>query len=537
MTARPQSEATHAERALPDLVRVAGDLGATAYAVGGYVRDRLIGAATGDVDVLVTRRLRDIALRLAARWQVTMVELRDGKPGVRLVFRDGSHIDLSLPRAAGVGAQHVGAVPLQPGPPAVWARVLQKSRLIRAVWRPRARRVRADLGLRDFTVNAMAVPLERATAGEWREAIIDPTCGLADLDRRVLRATGPGIWQDDPARLMRALRLSAQLGLRIEPGTETAIRRHAQSIAGVAAERVRDELFPLLARPAAEDWMGRAADLGLLFEIIPELAPLTCLGQGGYHHLDAWRHSLAVAAQTETLARDLPGMSPAHRQQVAALMSSTVGGGRPRCALIKLAGLLHDVGKPQTVQTDAEGHVRFYGHDIAGASMARAIGRRLRLARREVQYLEIVVGAHMHPPFLAQQQEVSRHAAHRFFRRTGDCAPDVLLLAWADRLSARGPAAMPEHIQRVERLVRSLLAEWLDCGELSHPRPPVGARAIMRRYGLQPGPKVGVLLRRLTRRQAERPFADADHAWAYLDRLAAHLGARPTDSTEDDANS
>lgn len=511
MTARPQSEATHAERALPDLARIAGDLGAAAYAVGGYVRDRLIGAATGDVDVLVTGRLRDIALRLAARWQVTMVELRDGKPGVRLVFRDGSHVDLSLPRAE--MDQACG-----PGPPAALDTV------------------RADLGLRDFTVNAMAVPLERATAGEWREAIIDPTCGLADLDRRVLRATGPGVWQADPARLMRALRLSAQLGLRIEPGTEMAIRRHAPTIAVVAAERVRDELFPLLARPAVEDWMGRAADLGLLFEIIPELAPLTSLTQRGYHHLDAWRHSLAVAAQTETLARDLPGMSPAHRQQVAALMSSTVGGGRPRCALVKLASLLHDVGKPQTIQTDEKGDVHFYGHDIAGASMARAIGRRLRLARRELQYLEIVVGGHMHPPFLAQQQELSRHAAHRFFRRTGDCAPDVLLLAWADRLSARGPAAMPEHIQRVERLVRWLLAEWLDRGELSHPQPPVGARAIMRRYGLQPGPKIGVLLRRLTRRQAERPFADADDAWAYLDRLAARLGARPVDATEDDAS-
>jgi poly(A) polymerase len=333
------------------------------------------------------------------------------------------------------------------------------------------------------------------------------------------------------------VRLSAQLGLRIETGTETAIRRHARLIAEVAPERVRDELFPLLARPAAEGWTERAADLGLLFVVIPELAPLANLAQGACHHLDAWRHSLAVAARAEALARDLPGMSAAHRRQVAALMSNPVGGGRPRCVLLKLAALLHDVGKPQTIQTDEEGHVHFYEHDIVGASMARAVGRRLRLARRELQYLEIVVGCHMHPPFLAQQQEVSRRAAHSFFRRTGDCAPDVLLLAWADRLSARGPAAVPEHIQRVEQLVRWLLAEWLDRGELSHPRPAVGARAIMRRYGLQPGPKVGVLLRRLTRRQAERPFADADHAWAYLDRLAAHLGARPTDSTEDDANS
>jgi len=135
---------------------------------------------------------------------------------------------------------------------------------------------------------------------------------------------------------------------------------------------------------------------------------------------------------------------------------------------------------------------------------------------------------------LAQQQEISRRAAHRFFRKMRDQAPDVLVLAWADRLSARGPAAAPEEIERVQRVARWLLGEWLDRGPLSHPQPPVGARAIMRRYGLEPGPVVGSLLGALTGRHAEEPFMEAQEAWAFLDPSVQRTGANQDELIDDE---
>jgi putative nucleotidyltransferase with HDIG domain len=508
------------------LAQAAGECGAATYAVGGYVRDRLLGVSTTDVDVLIVGALRETAEYVAARLYVRLVMLREQQPTIRLVFPDRSHIDLTQPRVT----------PPAPAAP------------------PTRADLEADLRGRDFTVNALAVPVEALIRGHWQRQVIDPTSGLGDLERRVLRATSRAIWSDDPLRLWRALRLAAQLGFGLEPKTEASLRAHAALSAQAAPERIRDELFALLARADADAWLSRAADLGLLFAVMPELAPLQGLPQGGYHHLDGWQHTLAVVAQVHALAQQAPGMTEAHQAKLRQLFARSLAGGSPvgaapygahkhgarqRLALLKLAALLHDVGKPSTRAVDDESRVHFYGHEKVSAATAREVARRLRLGRREVCSLEVAAGLHMHPALLAQQ-EISRRAAHRFFRKAGNHAPDILLLAWADRLSARGPAARPEHFERVERAVRWLLGEWLEQGQLAHPQPPVGARAIMRRYGLEPGPQVGRVLRALTRRQAEEPFPDADAAWAFLERMvrrptkgqAAPSAPSPTDQHE-----
>jgi poly(A) polymerase len=490
--AAPRSN--QAEQALPALARAACQCASCAYAVGGYVRDRLLGIETADVDVVVTDQLREIAERLGAELHASVVPLHDEQPTIRLAFRDRSHIDLTIPRA---------------GP------ALDGSEIP-----PDQRPIIADLLARDFTINAMAVPLQAVTRSDWRAHVVDPAAGLGDLDLHLVRATNPGVWKDDPLRLWRALRLAAQLGFDLDDATAQTLREHSDLALKPATERVRDEFFALLTCPNASIWLARSADLGLLFRLLPELAALQSLSQGGYHHLDGWQHTLAVAGAMDELARHAPGMSAEHQEALRGVFRKSVSGGRPRLALLKLAALLHDAGKPSTRAEDDEGYVHFYGHEKVSAAMARAVGERLRLGRRELHYLETATKLHMYPALLAQQ-EISRRAAHRFFRRAGNVAPDILVLAWADRLSARGPAALPEHIERVERAIRWLLSEWLGGSPLSHPQPPVGARAIMRRYGLQPGPEVGRALRVLSRRHAEQPFSDAESAWSFLDRLVA----------------
>lgn len=490
-----------AEQALPTLAQAARDCGVEAYAVGGYVRDRLLGVTTTDVDVLITGALREIVERVRAPLHAAVVRLREAQPTIRLVFSDRSHIDLSLPRAAPQSETDHEVRPT-----------------------PDSRTLCEDLRLRDFTINALAVPLAAVGADQWRRRIVDPTGGREDLKRGVVRAASPAVWQDDPVRLWRALRLAAQLGFDLDTATEAGIRDHAGLAATVAAERIRDELFALLARGDADAWLARAAELGLLFAILPELAALPSLAHGGYHHLDGWHHTLAVVAQIHELIEQAPGMSNTQREKLRRAFAKPVAGERARPALLKLAGLLHDTGKPAARSEDGDGGVHFYGHEKLGAAIASDAAHRLRLGRREVQYLEAVTRLHMHPALLAQQQEVSRRAAHRFFRKAGIHAPDVLILAWADRLSARGPAASPEHIERVQQVIRWLLGEWLERGPLSHPQPPVGARAIMRRYGLPSGPEVGRVLKVLSRRHAEQPFMEAQAAWAFLDRVVR----RPT---------
>jgi len=521
---RSRAAPNDAERALPALAQAAGECGAVAYAVGGYVRDRLLGASTADADILITGALRETAECIGARSHASLVTLHEQQPTIRLVFPDRSQIDLTLPRRGGATLV-VACRGRRKACPGVGARR-------RA--RPAASdEIEADLRTRDFTVNALAVPVEAMIRGNWRRQVIDPTGGLGDLKQRILRATSRATWADDPVRLWRALRLAAQLGFGLEPETQASLREHAALSTQAAPERIRDEMFALLVRADADVWLSQAADLGLLFAMIPELAALPGLAQGGYHHLDGWQHTLAVVAQVHSLAQQAPGMSEAQQVKLRQLLARSIAGGRQRLALLKLAGLLHDVGKPSTRATDDESRIHFHGHEKLSAVAAREVGQRLRLGRREIRFLEVAAGLHMYPALLAQQ-EISRRAAHRFFRKTGNHAPDVLLVAWADRLSARGPAARPEHFERVERAVRWLLGEWLEQGQLAHPRPPVGARAIMRRYGLESGPEVGRALRILTRRHAEEPFMDAEAAWAFLDRVVQRPAAKQDKPHQDE---
>ena len=519
-------DSNQAEQALPALAQAARECGFAAYAVGGYVRDRLLALETADVDVVVTGAVREIAERVGAQFRAAVVPLHEEQPTIRLAFPDRSHIDLAGPRGQ--------ATPASLEPPG--GRVGGQGSAPQVQASPGPEDVVADLRARDFTVNAMAVPVAAVVRPDWRQHVIDPTCGLDDLDRRLVRATGPAIWENDPVRLWRALRLAAQLGFELDHTAEAGLREHAALAATVAPERIRDELFALLARADAHLWLARAAELGLLFGVLPQLAALQSLAQGGYHHLDGWHHTLAVVEQIHELGQKAPGLTATHQKKLGKVLAKPVAGGRPRLALLKLAGLLHDVGKPAARTEDDEGRVHFYGHEKVSAAMAQDAGRRLRLGRREVEYLQTVTGLHMHPALLAQQEEISRRAAHRFFRKAGNHAPDILILAWADRLSARGPATSPEHIERVERSIRWLLGEWLEGGPLSHPQPPVGARAIMRRYGLEPGPEVGRALRVLSRRHAEQPFMDADRAWGFLDRVVCRPAPKEVELRSDDGD-
>jgi tRNA nucleotidyltransferase/poly(A) polymerase len=258
--APPPPGADQAERALPTIAQAAREVGAEAYAVGGFVRDRVAGLgrerAPGDVDVLVTHSLAAIAERIAAQSGAALVTLGNEKPGVRLVFADRSHIDLSLPRGVSEGRPRLRG-------------------------QSEAETVCADLRLRDFTANAMALPVSSVGADDWCRHLLDPTGGADDLERRFLRATGPHVWREDPLRLLRALRLAAQLDLRIEDTTRAALMENAPLLRDVAPERIRDELFALLEREDAAAWLRRAAEMGLLLEVMPQLRALRGVAQGG----------------------------------------------------------------------------------------------------------------------------------------------------------------------------------------------------------------------------------------------------------------
>jgi poly(A) polymerase/tRNA nucleotidyltransferase (CCA-adding enzyme) len=365
------------------------------------------------------------------------------------------------------------------------------------------RSLREDLARRDFTVNAIAWQATRLDAGEGQ--LHDPHDGIGDLGRRVLRAVGDPRQrlQEDALRMVRAARFAARLGLGIEPATADAIRSLAATSASLSGERVRDELLRMLEaddpqRPPSGA-MLLMEELGLLAVLLPELAALRGVPQAKALPGDALDHSLRTA---DALPADRP--------------------------LLRLAGLLHDLGKATTL---SDGH--FIGHEVEGAQLAEEVMLRLRLAKADIARIVRLVRQHM----FAYTPDWTDAAVRRFVRRAGtDLLDDLFALRAADN-AASGvtqphAAGLAELQQRIVS-VRSTSA-------LSQAELAINGRDLTDELAIAPGPQVGELLARLLEAVLDEPslnrrerLLDLSRTWVAEGGAPAHRQA--TDDLEPDA--
>ena len=394
--------------------------------------------------------------------------------------------------------------------------------------------IQEDLRLRDFTVNALALPLDEWRPGPvsaWADRIIDPNGGRADLAQKRIRAVHPEVFRHDPGRLLRGVRLAGQLQFRLEPETARQIRADAPLLARVSPERVRDELLQILAADQARPQLEVLDRLDLLCRIIPELALTKGVEQPrAYHYWDVWQHLLHTVEYAERITRGhqhsaIYTLAP-WTAEMAAHFAPATDGSPGRRALLKLAALLHDIAKPQTRSLDDTGRIRFFGHSEQGADMARERLTQLRLPSRSIALVSKMVELHLRPAQLRQGEEMpSRRAIYRYFRDAGDAAVDTIYLALADYLAARGPeldaTAWANHAAMLTYVLQT------GTGQISN-RPAAGpprllnGNDLMQHFGLSPGPQIGRLLAELAEAQA---VGEITTAAAALERAAALLAA------------
>ena len=466
---------TPAAVALLRAVLAAAGPGQGLVLVGGAVRDALRGRPDADLDLALPRGALALTERVAARLGATAVVL-DAERGAG--------------RVAGVGVQ------------------LDFNDF-------RAPTLEGDLAARDFTVNALAVPLEPLLA-TGRAPVVDPTGGLADLAARRLRPAGPGVLLDDPLRALRAVRLEATLGLELASAAARLVRAAAPGLARVAGERVRDELVVLLRLSATGRALRRAEALGLLAVIMPEISPMRAAAQPMPHRFNVLEHSLRAVEACDRLLPELDALRP-FGEELAGHMAEALGGGLDRAAVLKLGALLHDVAKPETRRLVA-GRVRFFEHDLIGARRARAIGERWRLPERVVALVERLVRYHLRPMHLAQAGQVTRRARYRFYRDLGPDTRDLLLLALVDAAAVTG--ASPLVVWRRAGLIRDLLGGWREAESAAAAPPLLRGQDVMARFGLSPGPVIGDLLARAREAQDLGLVHTREEALAYLDSSA-----------------
>jgi poly(A) polymerase len=419
-----------------------------AWVVGGAIRDALLGREVTDVDLAVEGDAEEAARAVARAAHGHPFELSDEFATWRVQPPDQPwHVDVAGLRGGSIDA---------------------------------------DLAGRDFTVNAIALPLAGGDP-------IDRHGGAADAQRGVLRAVGERSFEDDPLRVMRAARIAATLGLEVDPKTTELARRAAPRAAEPAGERQFAELRAIVTGSDPVRGLALMDELGATAVVLPELEALRGVEQNPYHHLDVHGHTIEVVKRIVALESDLDLVGE-HAPEVEDLLAEPLADDLRRAGALRLAALFHDLGKPQTRSVADNGRILFIGHDEAGAGMIRGICGRLRTSRRLGTYLESLTRNHLRLGFLVHERPLSGRHIYDYLVATEPETVDVTLLTIADRLATQGPRTRSEAIDAHLELAREMIAAGLEWRRTGAPAPLVRGDELASELGIEPGPELGRLL-------------------------------------------
>jgi poly(A) polymerase len=450
--------------------------GPRAWIVGGAVRDAALDREVGDLDLAIDGDPSLAARRIAEAADAHAFELSAEFSTWRVVERGarGPQIDLTALRGDGI---------------------------------------ETDLEARDFTIGAVAVPLE---GGEP----VDPHGGLADLEARRLRAVGESSFVDDPLRLLRGARLAAELDMAVDPATATLARAEAPRAAEPAGERQLAELRELMGGPRPLRGLELLDELELTPVVLPEVAGLRGVEQGPNHHLDVHGHTIAVLEETLAVEADLDRFAGERAEETRAMLAEPLADEMTRGTALRFGALLHDIAKPQT-RAERAGFVTFIGHDREGVAVIDGICARLRASRALTRHLQALTLHHLRLGFLVHEAPLPPRRVHEYLRATEPVSADVTLLTVADRLSARGsgPFATEDAIEAHLALAREMLAAALDWRRDGPPEQLLRGDELAAELGIEEGPEVGGLLAELEAAQYSGEIGTREEAVALAGRL------------------
>ena len=331
------------------------------------------------------------------------------------------------------------------------------------------------------------------------------------MEAGLLRAVSDGAFRDDPLRLLRLVRLHAELGLAVEPGTAELARRDAALAVGAAGERQRMELDRMLRSRDPVDALRLMGDLGLLAAVLPEVAALAGIEQNRYHHLDVLDHTLQVVDAAADLVAHPAGGFGAAADAVAAALAEPLDAESDVGLAVLWAALLHDVAKPQTRAVFDDGHIGFPGHAQEGAEVADRILERLRASTALRRCVSVLVREHLRLGFLVSAGEPDPRDVHRYRVATEPFGIASVVVSLADRWSTRGTRARQRWIRRHEQLAAAMVAG------LAEPVPPALVRGdeLADALGVAPGPELGRLLALIAEEQAAGTLTTRDEAIAF----------------------
>lgn len=364
-----------------------------------------------------------------------------------------------------------------------------------------------DLSRRDFTINSLAMRLDC-----HKFEIIDIFGGQNDIKNERIKAISETNIIDDPLRILRAFRFSAQFGYEIDETTIELIAKHASLLEKPAPERISAELIKLFEGKYAGKTLNLMKELKILDIIFPEISAQRDVPPNLHHHLCLIDHSIESVFQIEQIITSLPDWVKAH-------LMAEFSPGIKKISYLKLAALLHDLGKPQTWTIDEDGRHRFIKHEEVGSELAEPVLKRLKLSKNALKYITKLIKHHLYPSQLIKDKDVSEKAIMRFFRRIEEDVPELIILAMADRFSAIGPEITDDIVNENINGLTVLLDKFNEIkGQIVIPKLVTG-QDVMMTLNIPASPKVGKILNAVKEAQINSEIFTREEALEYIKSL------------------